>query len=545
MSTDFVLPELGENIETIEVVKLLISPGDAIVEDQPVLELETGKAAVEVPSTLSGVVKEVHVCEGEEISVGQAMFSVEVDQPAGMQSLTEGTPEKQAAPPASATPATAETPSSPVTVPPASARGGAVEFTLPELGENIESIEIVKVMVKRGDTIAIDQIVLELETDKAAVDVPSSVEGIVTEVSVQAGDTIVAGDVVFSCSRTAAPAEPVTPTPATEPAPTPTASDASAETPSSPAQPAAPASLPPPAGGDVPAAPSVRKFAREIGIDITQVFGTGPQGRISIDDVKQHSKQANEGEAPATPGAIAGPRLPAFEKWGDVRRERMSGIRRKTAQYTANAWSQIPHVTVFDAADVTQLEDLRKRFANKSEEAGGKLTMSAMIVKVAAQALRVYPNFNASIDMEKQEIIYKNYCNVGVAVNTGRGLLVPVIRNTDEKSMIEIAVELFRIAEKARAGKIEMQEIEGGTFTVTNLGRTCGTFFTPMINSPEVAILGVGRMFQERDLEGNVRKKLPLSLSFDHRIIDGAESVRFLGWIIEALDEPLLLSLDG
>jgi len=545
MSTDFVLPELGENIETIEVVKLLINPGDAIVEDQPVLELETDKAAVEVPSTLSGVVKEVHVGEGDEISVGQVIFSVEVDQPAGTQSSTEETPAKRADPPSSETPPPAVTPSPAAAAPPASDRGGVVEFTLPELGENIDSIEIVKVMVKPGDTIAMDQVVLELETDKAAVEVPSSVEGVITEVCVQAGDAITVGDVVFKCSSTSTPPEPVAPKPAADSVPAATAPDASDETPSSPAQPAATAPLPPPAGGHVPAAPSVRKFAREIGIDITQVSGSGPQERISVDDVKRHSKQINEGRVSATPVTIAGPRLPEFEKWGDVRRERMSGIRRKTAQHMANAWSQIPHVTVFDTADVTQLEDLRKRFAKKAEEAGGKLTMGAMIVKVAAQALRVYPNFNASIDMEKQEIIYKNYCNVGVAVDTERGLLVPVIRNTDEKSMIEIAVELLRIAEKARAGKIEMREIEGGTFTVTNLGRTCGTFFTPMINYPEVAILGVGRMFQERDLEGNVRKKLPLSLSFDHRIIDGAESVRFLGWIIEALDEPLLLSLDG
>ena len=544
MSRDFVLPELGENIESIEVVKLLISPGDAVTEDQPVLALETDKAAVEVPSTLSGVVKEGHVGEGDEIRVGQIIFSVEVQQEAETQSSAEVLPPKETQPPPTAvTPGTAS-PSSAAAARPASATAGVVQFTIPELGENIESIEIVKVMVKPGDTVAVDQVVLELETDKAAVEVPSSVAGVVTDVRVKAGDAITVGDVVFECESTSAPAEPVASEGPAEAVIQTTPAIKPAEAPPPPVRPAT-AAQPPPAGGRVPAAPSVRKFAREIGIDITQVTGSGPQGRVSADDVKRHSKQLNESRPAAAAVPTAGPPLPQFEKWGDVRRERMSGIRRKTAQHMAHTWSQVPHVTVFDTADVTQMEDLRKRFAKKAEDAGGKLTMGAMIVKVAAQALRVYPNFNASIDMEKQEIIYKNYCNVGVAVDTERGLLVPVIRNTDEKSMIEIAVELLRIAEKARAGKIEMQELEGGTFTVTNLGRTCGTFFTPMINYPEVAILGVGRMFQERDLEGNVRKKLPLSLSFDHRMIDGAESVRFLGWIIEALDEPLLLSLDG
>ena len=519
MSRDFVLPELGENIETIEIVKLLISPGDTIVEEQPVLELETDKAAVEVPSTLSGVVIEVHVGEGDEIKVGQIIFSVEGGQETKAQSA-----------PGAVTAPVAEAPVAAAASAPTAAPAVAVEFTLPELGESIESIEIVKVMVSNGDAVTVDQPVLELETDKAAVEVPSTVEGVVTDVRVKAGDAIKVGDVVFTCEGSVAP--PATAAPA-KPAP-------SVES-VSPGK----AAEPPPAGGRVPAAPSVRKFAREIGIDITRVSGSGPDERISVDDIKRHSKQLNEGRAAATPASTTAPPLPEFERWGDVRRERMSGIRRATAQHMTLTWTQVPHVTVFDTADVTQLEDLRKRYAKKAEDAGGKLTMGAMIVKVVAQALRVYPKFNASIDMGSHEIIYKEYCNVGVAVDTERGLLVPVIRNTDEKSMIEIAVELLRIAEKARAAKIAREEIEGSTFTVTNLGRTCGTFFTPIINYPDVAILGVGRMFQERDLEGNVRKKLPLSLSFDHRIIDGSESVRFLGWIIDALDEPLLLSLDG
>jgi pyruvate dehydrogenase E2 component (dihydrolipoamide acetyltransferase) len=206
------------------------------------------------------------------------------------------------------------------------------------------------------------------------------------------------------------------------------------------------------------------------------------------------------------------------------------------------SWQQIPHVTIFDSADVTELEALRKRYAERAEAAGGKLTMMAMIIKVVAQALRVFPRFNASVDMESRELIYKEYCNIGVAVNTERGLVVPVIRNTDRKNMVEIAAALTQIVEKARTGKIGLDDIEGGTFTISNLGRTCGTYFTPIVNYPEVAILGVGRMTVEA---ATPRKMLPLSLSFDHRVIDGADGVRFLGWIIEALGDPLVLSLEG
>ena len=224
----------------------------------------------------------------------------------------------------------------------------------------------------------------------------------------------------------------------------------------------------------------------------------------------------------------------------------MSVIRRKTAEHMALSWSQIPHVTIFDAADITEIEGLRKRYAAKAEAAGGKLTMGAMVVKVVAQALRVFPKFNASLDMASRDIIFKDYINVGVAVDTERGLMVPVLRNTDQQNMIEIAVELMQLAKRAREGKIAVADLEGGTFTVTNLGRTCGTYFTPIINYPEVAILGVGRSFDEVDpASGKVRKKLPLSLSFDHRLIDGSEGVRFLDWVIQALGEPLLLSLEG
>jgi pyruvate dehydrogenase E2 component (dihydrolipoamide acetyltransferase) len=298
-------------------------------------------------------------------------------------------------------------------------------------------------------------------------------------------------------------------------------------------------------GAKVPASPSVRKFAREIGIDITTVTGTGPHGRISIDDVKAHAKQLHTGQiqaaAPA-PQVSALPPLPDFSKWGAIKRESMSPVRLKTARQMQVCWSQIPHVTQFHRADITELEALRKKYAKKAEAIGGKLTMAVIVVKVVASALRNFPKFNASLDMESKEIIYKDFINIGIAVNTPRGLLVPVLHDVDKKNMVQIAAEVVDIAGKARTGKVSMDDLSGGTFTVTNLGS-----FTPIINFPEVAILGMGRAYLQANATGKTepRMVLPLSLSYDHRIIDGAEGAAFLKWIVDAVEQPLLLSLEG
>jgi len=301
-----------------------------------------------------------------------------------------------------------------------------------------------------------------------------------------------------------------------------------------------------------PGAPSVRRFDREIGIDINAVAGSGPHGRISVDDVKLHAKQLNAGRASQGVGTGQGaslPPLPDFTKWGDVRRESMSPVRLKTARQMQLCWSQIPHVTQFDNADITELEALRKKYAKRAEAIGGKLTMAVMVVKVVAQALKKFPKFNASIDMEKKEIILKDSINIGIAVKTERGLLVPVMRHVDQKNMIDISKEVIEIAGKARTGRVSMDDLTGGTFTITNLGGIGGTHFTPIVNFPEVAILGMGRAFVEAgfDDKGHCvpRTVLPLSLSYDHRLIDGAEGAEFLKWIVDAVSEPLILSLEG
>ena len=442
----------------------------------------------------------------------------------------------------------------------------AQEFKLPELGENIDSIQVVRIMVSAGGSVEVDQPVLELETDKATIEVPSSVAGTVAAVHVNPGDAVKVGQVIFSLSGSAeagekkeqaAASEEKTEKPVEAKEAAPVAPDAVAP----PAAEAAPAPSPaavsptvasePPAreGEKVTAAPSVRRFAREIGIDLTKVTGSGPHGRVFKDDVKAYSRIVNAArDAGPVPGIAHVPPLPDFTRWGTVERKKMSVIRTKTAEHMTLSWSQVPHVTIYDKADISELEVLRKRFAPLAEKAGGKLTMAVMVCKIVAHALRRFPLFNASADMAAREIIYKEYVNLGIAVNTPRGLMVPAVRDADQKNMIQLAREIQELAAKCRDGKIKLEEIEGSTFTVTNLGRICGEYFTPIVNYPEVAILGVGRAGEEaRVVEGKVvpRTMLPLSLSFDHRVIDGADGAQFLGWIRDAIEEPLVLALDG
>jgi len=303
----------------------------------------------------------------------------------------------------------------------------------------------------------------------------------------------------------------------------------------------------------VPAAPHTRRLAREIGVDIYAVKGTGPGGRISEDDVKAHAKAALSAGAAATQsppraGHFVEPKLPDFAKWGKIERVSMRGVRRKTAEHLAESWNTIPHVTQHDRADITELEQLRARFAPKAEQAGGKMTVTAIALKVCAAALKVFPQFNASIDMEKEEIVYKQYISIGVAADTDRGLLVPVIRDVDKKNIVELAVELSQLSQKAREKKITLADMEGGTFTITNLGGIGGTAFTPIVNHPEVAILGLSRSRTEPEWIGGKfepRLILPLSLSYDHRLIDGADAARFLRWVAEAFEQPFLLSVQG
>lgn len=429
-------------------------------------------------------------------------------------------------------------------------------FNLPPLGENIESGTIVGILVSVGDTIAKDQAVLEIETDKATLEVPSTVQGVVLELLVKDGDQAVVGNPVLIVDVNTADVKDIE-TVDTQPDPEPAVVD---EPPAVPPSEGVPEPVVPtleiseaqnaPASNTVPAAPSVRRFAREIGIDIKQVKGSGAAGRISIENVKSHAKSLNTNVGSVAGGGVSAAPvpLPDFEKWGPITREPVSNLRRAAAEHLSRAWTSIPHVTYADKADITDLEALRKKYGPRAEAEGGKLTMTAIALKFVVAGLKKFPNFNASIDMARQEVVYKNYYHIGVAVDTDRGLVVPVIRDVDQKGIIDITVELAEIATKARDRKLPLEDMQGSTFTVTNLGGFGGEYFTPIINAPDVAILGLARGKIEpvyRDGSFEPRLRLPLMISYDHRLIDGADGARFLKWLIEAFEQPFLLSLEG
>ena len=568
--TEFKLPELGENIDQGDLVRLMISPGASITEGQTVMELETDKAVVEVPSSVSGTVKEIRVKEGQKVKVGQVIFTVDNGA-----SGAATTPTKQAAapPPPAKTPAVQPAAAAPAPTHRATDASASTEFTLPELGENIDQGDLVRLMISPGAKVSEGQPVMELETDKAVVEVPSSVSGVVKDILVKQGAKVKVGQVIFTLEGAASP-------PAEKPKHSPVehvsgqhaarlafqaAIQAEGKTeeqalPPDPPQSAAPVFTMPVQLGKVagserdpiPAAPHVRRLARELGIDVHDVKGSGPGGRISKDDVKNYAKSllasvTAAAQAPrATP--FAQPELPDFTKWGKIERVSIRGVRRKTAEHLWQAWTTIPHVTQQDHADITELEQLRARFAPKAQEAGGKMTVTAIALKVCASALKIFPQFNASIDMGKEEIVYKQYINIGVAVDTDRGLLVPVIRDVDKKNIVELATELTQLSVKAREKKLTPEEMQGGTFTITNLGGIGGDGFSPIVNHPEVAILGLSRSSMAPVFIGGKfepRLVLPLSLSYDHRLIDGADAARFLRWIAEAFEQPFLLSVQG
>ena len=441
------------------------------------------------------------------------------------------------------------------------------EFKLPEVGEGIESGTVVAVLVSEGDRIEVDQPVLELETDKAVVEVPSSVAGVITKVHVQANAEAKIGQVVFAyeeggageapASEPAAPsaragAAPAAPAEAAPVAPAQAAPEAAATAPAAPDRPAAPQQANGGAPALIPAAPSVRRLARERGVDLRAIAGSGLAGRISADDVVRFAEGGADAPRPAAgdSAAAAAAPLPDFGKWGETERTPMSGIRKATVRSMAQAWSNVPMVTHFDEADATEFEALRQRYKGAVQEAGAKLTPTAMLVKVIASALRKFPDFNASIDVANQEVVYKRYVNVGVAVDTDHGLLVPVIKHADRKNVVELAVELEALAAKARDRKLGPDDMSGGNFSVSNLGGIGGTGFTPIVAPPDVAILGVSRsamkpVWNAESGAFEPRLVMPLALTYDHRLIDGASAARFLRWVCRAVEEPFLLALEG
>lgn len=437
-----------------------------------------------------------------------------------------------------------------------------VDINLPVIGDNIPSADVIKVNVKEGEKINVNDVIIEIETDKATVEVPSEISGIIKKVFVQEGTKAKVGEPIISVevSDSSQDTKIEKHEEKVEEKEVEKQTTIQAQTDSSKGQTqkehthmpqlvSIPRDIPKVVA---PAAPSVRRFAREIGIDIHNVRGSGKNGRISIEDVKAYAKNLNQqlqsGGIIGAGISIAKETLPDFSKFGEIDRQPMNNVRRKTAEHLSYAWATIPHVTQFDKADITELEKIRKQFSKHVESLGGKLTITAILLKVVSSAMKVFPQFNSSIDMEKNEIIYKKYFNVGVAVDTEKGLLVPVIKDVDKKNIAQLSVELAEISQKARDKKLSLEDMQGGCFTISNLGGIGGTYFTPIVNSPEVAILGVSKSSIEPiyiDGEFRPRLMMPLSLSYDHRIIDGADGIRFLRWVVNALENPFLLSLEG
>ena len=448
----------------------------------------------------------------------------------------------------------------------------SIEVKLPELGDGIESGDILEVLVSPGDIVQKDQGIAEIETDKATAEVPSPYPGRVAQVHVSAGDTVQIGQLLLTLEEVAqqatptappeprdvqqepvetAPAQPKMPAPSerkqTEEAAQPTPSAAAPVPPTPPAISAPPPAEPSqPSGRVIPAGPAIRRFAREVGVDLSNLQGTGPRGRITRDDVLRVVREANR--AVQSPGGAAG-QLPASgdrDDWGPVRKERASRMRRTIAAKMHESWSSVPRVTNFDDADVTELERIRQSSKRDYEAKGYKLTSMPFVIKAVAMALREHPLINASLDPDQEQIIYKQYVNVGIAIDTDRGLVVPSLRGADELSISEIVRELAKLIDLVRSEEFTVEDLRGSTFTISNLGAIGGTYSTPIVNTPEVAILLVGRsrkMPVVRDDNVAIRLMMPLSLSYDHRLVDGATAARFLNDVIDYLAAPSRLLL--
>lgn len=523
MATTIKLPELGENVDSGDLTKILVSVGDTVSKDQALLELETDKATIEVPSPVSGVIKELHVQEGRKIKVGDPLFTVDEDGTAAKPK--EKSQEKESGAEA---PARSKSTSKERTTPAAvRATGAAAEGATSEPAQAREA-EPERKPEHRQETRVQTKAAPKAEPEPEKKEAPRTQARATARAQGPAETEADASDERESEAPEDEREETVIPF--------------RAET-SEPARTAAHLA---------PASPSIRRLARELGIDINKVSGTGPEGRIDEEDVKNYAKEIISRAAGTRAAGEAFAALPDFAKWGQIERKPMSNVRRSTAEHLAQAWHNVPQVTQFDSADVTDLESLRSRFSEPRDGGALKITVTAIALKIAAAALQKFPQFAASIDMTNRQIIYKHYLNIGVAVDTSFGLVVPVVRDVDQKSIPQLAKELSELSEKAREKKLGLEEMAGGVFTITNLGGIGGTGFSPIVNYPEVAILGISRLSVEpRQIDGQIkgstdgsfqlRKILPLSLSYDHRLIDGADAARFLRWVAEALEQPALL----
>jgi pyruvate dehydrogenase E2 component (dihydrolipoamide acetyltransferase) len=528
--TQILVPDIGD-FHDVEVIDVLVKVGDTVAIDTPLVTLETDKATMDVPSSAAGVIQALSVKKGDRVSKGSvvATLAAAAGAPAPASESPKAAP---VAPPAAAPAAAAPSV--------AAAAPKVVTVVVPDIGD-FHDVEVIDVLVKAGDTVAVDTPLASLETEKATMDVPSSAAGVIQGVAIRKGDRVSKGSVVVTVLGTVAAQKPAAAavTPPSAPAakaPAPVAATVVA----APATPApVPRAVDEAAFARAYAGPSVRRLARELGVDLGRVKGTGIKGRISHDDVKAWVKQALTSGV----GQPAAPALPAvpvvdFAKFGPVDVKPLGRIQKISGARLHASWVNVPHVTQYDEADITDLEAERNKLKDAAAKSGVKLTPLAFILRACVLALKEFPLFNASLDATGQNLVFKQYFHVGFAADTPNGLVVPVIRDADRKDVYGLARELASLSEKARAGKLSGTEMQGGTFTVSSLGGIGGTAFTPIINAPEVAILGVSKSSLKplyRDGQFVPRLMLPLSLSYDHRVIDGAAGARFAAYLAQRL----------
>jgi len=524
------VPDIGD-FKDVEVIELLVKPGDAVKVEQSLITVESDKASMEIPSSHAGVVKEMKIKLGDKVGEGSLLLVLEADAAAAVPA---------AAAPAPAAPAAAA-PAPPAAVAPAAA-GGLVDIVVPDIGD-FDEVAVIELLARPGDAIKVEQSLITVESDKASMEIPSSHAGVLKELKVKIGDKVSKGTLIAVLQ--ASGAEAAAPTAAAgAAAPANTEAVAAPSPREAAAAPAAVAAHQPTApNASLPhASPSIRRFARELGVPLAQVKGSGPKGRITQQDVQGFVKSviaqasAPKAAAPAAagggiPGLLPWPQVD-FAKFGPVERKDLSRIKKISGANLHRNWVLIPHVTNNDEADITELEALRVQLNKENEKSGVKLTMLAFVIKAVVAALKKFPDFNASLDGDA--LVYKQYFHIGFAADTPNGLVVPVLKDADKKGLLQIATEMGELSKKARDGKMGPADMSGGCISISSLGGIGGTHFTPIINAPEVAILGLSRGYQKPVWDGKTfqpRLTLPLSLSYDHRVIDGASAARFNAYL--------------
>ena len=523
------VPDIGE-FEDVDVIDVLVKPGDVVNPEDPLITLESEKATMDIPSPDSGEISDIRVAVGDQVSEGAVILTMRVI-PAGAPADPKPEP---ASPPAPAA-APAE-PDPPVSEPVVNAGPSTFEIRVPDIGD-FEDVDVIDILVAPGTAVDVEDPLITLESDKATMDIPAPVAGTVDGIEVKVGDKVSEGDLIVSLSVTAAAVETSTPKAA------PAASVPPSIPKSKPAAAASEAPASPVSSTKAHASPSVRKFARELGVDVALVKGSGNKGRIVKSDVQSHVKevmQATLGQAGGSGFALPAAPSIDFTKFGEIEVTPLSKIKKLTGRNLHRSWVTVPHVFQMDEADITELEAFRKSKADEAEQKGTKLTLLAFLVKAAVVALGKFPDFNASLSPDGESLIHKKYFHIGMAVNTDGGLVVPVIRDVDKKGLFELAHEVRELSQKARSRKITPAEMQGACFTISSLGGVGGTSFTPIINTPEVGILGVSPSAMKqvyRDGDFIPRLMLPFTLSYDHRVIDGVAAAQFTRYLTTVLGD--------